>query len=198
MKNNLIDASQLELEDKVVSIKRVTKVVKGGRNFRFTALVVVGDGNGHVGAGLGKAAEIPEAIRKGKEDAMKKLVTVARDENNSITHDYVGKFGSAEMLLKRAPEGTGVIAGGPARAVIELAGIKNIRTKCLGSSNKQNVVSSYYRRIKQTENSRTGSKTTWKISRRDSGIRRKIEMAKIKSYISKIYNWCNSKAQKNC
>ena len=140
MKNNLIDASQLELEDKVVSIKRVTKVVKGGRNFRFTALVVVGDGNGHVGAGLGKAAEIPEAIRKGKEDAMKKLVTVARDENNSITHDYVGKFGSAEMLLKRAPEGTGVIAGGPARAVIELAGIKNIRTKCMGSRNKQNVV----------------------------------------------------------
>ena len=140
MKHNLIDASQLELEDKVVSIKRVTKVVKGGRNFRFTALVVVGDGNGHLGAGLGKAAEIPEAIRKGKEDAMKKLVTVARDENNSITHDYVGKFGSAEMLLKRAPEGTGVIAGGPARAVIELAGIKNIRTKCMGSRNKQNVV----------------------------------------------------------
>ena len=140
MKREIIDASQLELEDKVVSIKRVTKVVKGGRNFRFTALVVVGDGNGHVGAGLGKAAEIPEAIRKGKEDAMKKLVTVARDENNSITHDYVGKFGSAEMLLKRAPEGTGVIAGGPARAVIELAGIKNIRTKCMGSRNKQNVV----------------------------------------------------------
>ena len=139
MKRNLIDASQLELEDKVVSIKRVTKVVKGGRNFRFTALVVVGDGNGHVGAGLGKAAEIPEAIRKGKEDAMKKLVTVARDDG-SITHDFVGKYGSAEMLLKRAPEGTGVIAGGPARAVIELAGIKNIRTKCMGSRNKQNVV----------------------------------------------------------
>ena len=140
MRQERIDANQLELTEKVVSIKRVTKVVKGGRNMRFTALVVVGDGNGHVGAGLGKAAEIPEAIRKGKEDAMKKLVTVARDENNSITHDYVGKFGSAEMLLKRAPEGTGVIAGGPARAVIELAGIKNIRTKSLGSNNKQNVV----------------------------------------------------------
>ena len=117
MKRSIIDASQFELEEKVVSIKRVTKVVKGGRNFRFTALVVVGDGNGHVGAGLGKAAEIPEAIRKGKEDAMKKLVTVARDENGSITHDFVGKFGSAEMLLKKAPEGTGVIAGGPARGV---------------------------------------------------------------------------------
>ena len=119
MKHTIIDASQFELEEKVVSIKRVTKVVKGGRNFRFTALVVVGDGNGHVGAGLGKAAEIPEAIRKGKEDAMKKLVSVAINENGSITHDYVGKFGSAEVLLKKAPEGTGVIAGGPARAVIE-------------------------------------------------------------------------------
>ena len=140
MKQERIDANQLELTEKVVSIKRVTKVVKGGRNMRFTALVVVGDGNGHVGAGLGKAAEIPEAIRKGKEDAMKKLVTVARDENDSITHDYIGKFGSASVLLKKAPEGTGVIAGGPARAVIELAGIKNIRTKSLGSNNKQNVV----------------------------------------------------------
>ena len=140
MKREIIDASQLELNEKVVSIKRVTKVVKGGRTMRFTALVVVGDGNGHVGAGLGKAAEIPEAIRKGKEDAMKKLVSVAINENGSITHDYVGKFGSAEVLLKKAPEGTGVIAGGPARAVIELAGIKNIRTKSLGSRNKQNVV----------------------------------------------------------
>ena len=140
MKHTIIDASQLELQEKVVSIKRVTKVVKGGRNFRFTALVVVGDGNGHVGAGLGKATEIPEAIRKGKEDAMKKLVTVAMDENKSVTHDFLGKFGSASVLLKKAPEGTGVIAGGPARAVIELAGLKNIRTKSLGSNNKQNVV----------------------------------------------------------
>ena len=107
---------------------------------RFSALVVVGDGNGHVGAGIGKAVEIPEAIRKGKEDAIKKLVSVPVDENGTIPHDYVGKFGSASVLLKKAPEGTGVIAGGPARSVIELAGIKNIRTKSLGSNNKQNVV----------------------------------------------------------
>jgi len=140
MKNTMIDVSQLELSDKVVAIKRVTKTVKGGRNMRFTALVVVGDGNGHVGAGLGKAVEIPEAIRKGKEDAMKHIVTVALDENNSITHDFIGKYGSASVLLKRAAAGTGIIAGGPARNVCELAGIKNIRTKCLGSNNKQNVV----------------------------------------------------------
>ena len=140
MKREIIDASQFELEDKVVSIKRVTKVVKGGRNFRFTALVVVGDGNGHVGAGLGKAMEIPEAIRKGKEDAIKKLIEVPLDENKSIPHDYIGKFGSASVLMKKSPEGTGIIAGGPARAVLDLAGIKNIRTKSLGSRNKQNVV----------------------------------------------------------
>ena len=140
MRQERIDASQMELVEKVVSIKRVTKVVKGGRNMRFTALVVVGDGNGHVGAGLGKATEIPEAIRKGKEDAAKNLINVALDENESITHDFIGKFGGASVLLKKAPEGTGVIAGGPARAVIELAGIKNIRTKCMGSRNKQNVV----------------------------------------------------------
>ena len=135
-----IDPAQLDLEDRVVAINRITKVVKGGRNMRFTALVVVGDGNGHVGAGLGKATEIPEAIRKGKEDAAKNLISVALDENESITHDFIGKFGGASVLLKKAPEGTGVIAGGPARAVIEMAGIKNIRTKSLGSNNKQNVV----------------------------------------------------------
>ena len=140
MKHTIIDASQFELSDKVVTIKRVTKTVKGGRNMRFTALVVVGDGNGHVGAGLGKAVEIPEAIRKGKEDAMKHLVEIPLDENNSITHDFIGKYGSANVLLKKAPEGTGVIAGGPARNVLELAGIHNIRTKSLGSRNKQNVV----------------------------------------------------------
>ena len=140
MRQERIDANSLELNEKVVSIKRVTKVVKGGRNMRFTALVVVGDGNGHVGAGLGKATEIPEAIREGKEDAAKNLISVALDENDSVTHDYIGKFGGASVLLKKAPEGTGVIAGGPARAVIEMAGIKNIRTKSLGSNNKQNVV----------------------------------------------------------
>ena len=140
MKRTIIDPSQLELNDKVVAIKRVSKTVKGGRTMRFSALVVVGDGNGHVGVGIGKSAEIPEAIRKGKEDAMKKIVAVPVDENNSIPHDVIGKFGSASVLLKRASQGTGVIAGGPARAILELAGIKNIRTKSLGSTNKQNVV----------------------------------------------------------
>ena len=140
MKRTIIDASQLELNDKVVAIKRVSKTVKGGRTMRFSALVVVGDGNGHVGAGLGKAGEVPEAIRKGKEAAMKNLVEIPMDENKSIPHDFIGKFGSASVLLKRAPEGTGVIAGGPARNVCELAGIENIRTKSLGSNNKQNVV----------------------------------------------------------
>lgn len=140
MKRTIVDTSNLELTDKVVAIKRVSKTVKGGRNMRFTALVVVGDGNGHVGAGMGKAAEIPEAIRKGKEDATKKIVSIPIDEHGSIPHDFIGNFGSASVMLKRAPEGTGVIAGGPARAVMELAGIKNIRTKSLGSNNKQNVV----------------------------------------------------------
>jgi small subunit ribosomal protein S5 len=140
MKHEIIDASNLELEDSVVAIKRVTKVVKGGRNFRFAALVVVGDKNGHVGAGLGKATEIQEAIRKGKEDAIKKLVKVNINENGSIPYDWTGEFGSARVLLKSSPEGTGIIAGGPARSVLELAGYKNIRTKSLGSNNKQNVV----------------------------------------------------------
>ncbi|MCR5278151.1 MAG: 30S ribosomal protein S5 [Lachnospiraceae bacterium] len=135
-----IDANGLELEDEVVTIKSVTKVVKGGRDMRFTALVVVGDKKGHVGCGLGKAAEVPEAIRKGKEAAMKNLIELPLDENGSVPHDYIGKFGSATVLMKRSPEGTGIIAGGPVRNVLELAGFKNIRTKSLGSNNKQNVV----------------------------------------------------------
>ena len=140
MKAKVIDASNLQLEDKVVTIKRVTKVVKGGRNMRFTALVVVGDRNGHVGVGLGKATEIPEAIRKGKEDAAKSIINVAINDKGTIIHDFLGHFGGASILLKKAPEGTGIIAGGPARIVCELAGIRNIRTKSLGSNNKQNVV----------------------------------------------------------
>ena len=140
MKHTKIDVSQMELFDNVVAIKRVTKVVKGGRNMRFSALIVVGDRNGHVGAGIGKAAEIPEAIRKAKEDAIKKMVAVPINENGSIPYVYTGEFGSAKVLLKSAPEGTGIIAGGPARSVLELAGYKNIRTKSLGSNNKQNVV----------------------------------------------------------
>ena len=149
MKRQIIDPNSLELTEKVVSIKRVTKVVKGGRNMRFTALVVVGDQNGHVGVGLGKSVEIPEAIRKGKEDAMKNLIEVPMDANKSITHDYIGKFGGASVLLRKAPEGTGVIAGGPARNVCEMAGIKNIRTKSLGSNNKQNVVLATIEALKQ-------------------------------------------------
>ncbi len=140
MRHTIVDASQLELNDKVVTLKRVSKTVKGGRTMRFTALVVVGDGNGYVGVGLGKAVEIPEAIRKGKEDAIKHLVKINLDENGSVTHDFIGKYGASSVLLKRAPEGTGIIAGGPVRIVCDLAGIKNIRTKSLGSNNKQNVV----------------------------------------------------------
>jgi len=143
MKRARIDESLLDkekLEDTVVTIKRVSKTLKGGRTMRFSALVVVGDKAGHVGVGIGKSAEIPEAIRKGKEAAMKNIVEVSLDENKSIPHDYVGKFGSANVLLKRSPEGTGIIAGGPVRSVLELAGYQNIRTKSLGSNNKRNVV----------------------------------------------------------
>ncbi len=135
-----IDASNLELKDRVVNISRVTKVVKGGRTFRFAALVVVGDENGHVGVGLGKSTEIPEAIRKGREDAKKNLIYVDRTAEDTIHHEIVGKFGSASVLIKPAKEGTGVIAGGTVRAVLELAGIRNIRTKVIGTNNKRNVV----------------------------------------------------------
>ena len=140
MKRERIDANQLELNDNVVAIKRVAKTVKGGRTMRFSALVVVGDGNGHVGCGIGKAVEVPEAIRKAREAAVKAIVTIPVTEEKSVPNDYVGKFGSSTVLLKKAPEGTGIIAGGPARSVLELAGIKNIRTKSLGSNNKTNVV----------------------------------------------------------
>lgn len=135
-----IDANSLDLKDRVVTINRVTKVVKGGRTFRFAALVVVGDEDGHVGVGLGKATEIPEAIRKGKEDAKKNLIYIEKTELGSIYHNIVGRFGAAKIMLKPAPEGTGVIAGGAMRAVLELVGMRNIVAKSIGSNNKHNVV----------------------------------------------------------
>lgn len=152
MPRTKVDVSNLDLKERVVTIKRVTKVVKGGRNFRFSALVVVGDENGYVGAGLGKSTEIPDAIKKAIEDAKKNLIYVPRDKNDSIPHEYIGEFGSARVLLKPAAEGTGVIAGGPARAVLELAGIRNIRTKSLGSNNKRNVVNATIEALKHLKN----------------------------------------------
>lgn len=139
MNRQIIDASKLDLKEKVININRVTKVVKGGRNFRFAALVVVGDENGHVGIGTGKALEVPEAIRKAIENAKKQLVYIPR-LGTSIPHDIKGVYGAGLIYLMPAKQGTGVIAGGPVRAVLELAGIKDVRAKSLGSNNPRNMV----------------------------------------------------------
>ncbi len=134
-----INPAELDLREQLVALNRVSKTVKGGRVARFAAIMVVGDGNGHVGVGLGKAAEVPEAIRKGIEDAKKNMITVSL-KGTTIPHEIVGEFGAGKVLLKPAAQGTGIIAGGKVRAVLELAGIKNIRAKCLRSNNPTNVV----------------------------------------------------------
>ncbi len=158
-----IDANTLDIKEKVVKINRVAKVVKGGRTFRFSALVVVGDENGHVGCGTGKAAEIPDAIRKGIEDAKKNMITVPMVDT-TIPHEIIGTYGAGSVLLKPAGKGTGVIAGGGARAVLELAGIKDVRTKCLRSNNPKNVVCATIAGLAELKNAESVAKLRGKTT----------------------------------
>lgn len=155
-----IDASSLEfeLEEKLVALNRVSKTVKGGRIARFTAIMVVGDKNGHVGYGLGKAAEVPDAIRKGIEDAKKNLIEVSL-KGTTIPHEVIGEFGAGKVLIKPAAEGTGVIAGGTVRCVLEMAGIKNIRAKCLRSNNPTNVVKATFEGLRSLRTAEEVAKT---------------------------------------
>ena len=148
MQRKLIDASQLDVKEQVIDIRRVTKVVKGGRNFRFAALVVVGDENGHVGIGTGKAMEVPDAIKKGIQDAKKNMINVPI-VGTTIPHEVIGHFGAGNVLIMPAREGTGIIAGGPVRAVLELAGLKDVRAKSLGTNNSRNMVNATIDGLKQ-------------------------------------------------
>ena len=152
------DASAVEMQEKVVSLNRVSKTVKGGRIMKFSALIVVGDGNGHVGVGLGKAAEVPEAIRKGIEDAKKNMITVSL-KGTTIPHEVIGEYGAGKVLLKPASEGTGLIAGGTARKVLEMAGIRNVRAKCLRSNNPVNVVKATFEGLKALRTEEEVAKT---------------------------------------
>ena len=178
-KQTRIDADALDIQEKVVHLNRVAKVVKGGRTFRFSALVVVGDGNGHVGCGMGKAAEIPDAIRKGIDDAKKNMITVPRVKS-TIPHEIIGEYGAGRVLLKPAAEGTGVIAGGPMRAIFEVLGVQDVVAKSLGSNNPYNMIKATFNALEAINSPRMvaakrGKKVGDIVSRRENTANAKLE-----------------------